>query len=86
MQFTIQMIEQLALDNKIVTMAHGQLGTELKFFFHCEMADRSGFFMIETLFNLHSKIMNYTVKSTRPDMENAFNTYFNKVFATLTIG
>lgn len=34
------------------TMASGQIGNELKFFFHCQMADKSGFFMIESLFNL----------------------------------
>ena len=28
-------------------MASGQMGTELKFFFHCQLADKSGFYMIE---------------------------------------
>ena len=86
LSFNIPQIEQLATDNKISTMAHGQLGTELKFFFHCQMGDKSGFFMIETLFNLQSRVMSYTVKSTRPDMETQFNTYFQKVFSSLTIG
>ena len=52
MQFNIQAIEQHAADNKLNCMANGQLGTELKFFFHSQMADKSGYFMVETLFNL----------------------------------
>lgn len=53
-------------------MASGQLGTELKFFFHCQLADKSGFFMLEALFNLQTKVLSATVKSTRPDMEGTF--------------
>lgn len=86
LQLTIQMIEQHALECKIMCMANGQLGTELKFFFHAQMADKSGFFMIEALFNLQSKILNYTIKSTRPDMEQAFNVHLTKTFSLFTLG
>ena len=86
MQFTIQIIEQHAAENKIQCMANGQLGTELKFFFHAQMADKSGFFMIETLFNLQSKILTYTVKSTRPDMDTAFSNHLTQMFNKFTIG
>jgi hypothetical protein len=53
-------------------MASGQMGTELKFFFHCQLADKSGFYMIEALFNLQTKTLASTIKSTRPDMDQAF--------------
>ena len=59
-------------------IASGQLGTELKFFFHAQMHDKSGFFMMETLFNLQAKVVNSTIKSTRPDLENSFVQFMDK--------
>lgn len=52
MQFTVQVVENKFKENKLQTMASGQMGNELKFFFHCQLADKSGFFMIESLFNI----------------------------------
>jgi len=71
-QFATQDIESHFKENHISCMASGQLGTELKFFFHCQLADKSGFFMLESLFNLQTKVLSCTVKSTRPDMEGTF--------------
>lgn len=51
MIFQTQEIEQLMLQNKIFCMASGQIGNELKFFFFAQMADKSGYFLIETLIN-----------------------------------
>ena len=53
-------------------MASGQIGNELRFFFHCQMADKSGYFMSETKFNLQTKVLDMTIKSTRPDLDSQF--------------
>jgi hypothetical protein len=66
-------------------MASGQLGTELKFFFHCQLADKSGFYMIESLFNLQTKTLASTIKSTRPDMDQAFLQFFNNLISVYII-
>ena len=71
-QFNIQQIESYFKEKKMQCMANGQMGTELKFFFHCQMADKSGFFMSEMLFNLQNKTLTCTTKSTRPDMDQSF--------------
>jgi len=42
--------------------------------------------MMETLFNLHSKVLSYSLKSTRPEKEEAFNKYFLKSVSSLTLG
>jgi hypothetical protein len=36
--------------NGIATMAQGQMGEEIKFFFHCQFADKSGYAMAEVVF------------------------------------
>jgi hypothetical protein len=66
-------------------MASGQMGTELKFFFHGQMADNSGFFMMEILFNLQAKSLTCTLKSTRPDMDGSFQQYLNAILTSYTI-
>ena len=66
-------------------MASGQMGTELKFFFHCQLADKSGFYMIEALFNLQTKTLASTIKSTRPDMDQAFLQFFNNLISVYII-
>ena len=51
MHFTTQEIEQTLAQSKIFCMASGQIGNDLKFFFYAQMADKSGYFLIETLVN-----------------------------------
>ena len=58
--------------NKIFCMASGQIGNELKFFFYAQMADKSGYFLIETLINQQSRMLTAKLKSTRPDMSSVF--------------
>jgi hypothetical protein len=53
-------------------MASGQIGNELKFFFYAQMADKSGYFLIETLINQQSRMLTAKLKSTRPDLSNVF--------------
>ena len=45
-------MEALFKSQKITCIASGQQGIELKFFFHCQLADKSGFFLMEALVNL----------------------------------
>lgn len=85
MQMSIPVIETHFKNASIHCMANGQLGAELKFFFHCQLSDRSGFFMIETMFNLQTKTLNYTVKGTRPDLDQAFLAFLNGIFSNFTI-
>ena len=85
-QFTIPLIEQQATQNKISCMANGQMGTELKFYFHSQMADKSGFFMIEMLFNLQAKSLVYTIKTTRPELDKVYEAYISETFSKFTIG
>lgn len=55
-------------------MASGQIGNDLKLFFYAQMADKSGYFLIETVINQQSRVISANLKSTRPDMNNAFLT------------
>jgi hypothetical protein len=38
-------------------MASGQIGNDLKFFFYAQMADKSGYFLIETLVNQQTRVL-----------------------------
>lgn len=49
-------------------MASGQIGNELKIFFFAQMADKSGYFLVETLVNQEARMISANLKSTRPDM------------------
>jgi hypothetical protein len=49
-------------------MASGQLGNELKLFFYAQMADKSGYFLIETVVNQQTRSLTANKKSTRPDV------------------
>ena len=86
LQFNIQMVESHAKENNIHCMASGQQGSELKFFLHCQLLDRSGFFMMEVNFNLQTKTLVNTIKSTKPEMDQAFEQFINSVLSKFTIG
>lgn len=68
--------------SKIFCMASGQVGNDLKFFFYAQLADKSGYFLIETLVNQQTRVLTANLKSTRPDVNQAFLTgNFFKGFA-----
>jgi len=50
-QFQCSDVEKVLYQNKILTMASGQIGNELKFFFFAQLVDKSGYFLVETLIN-----------------------------------
>ena len=54
-------------------MASGQIGNELKFFFFAQMQqDKSGYFLVEALVNQQTKVLSANMKTTRPDLKDAF--------------
>ncbi len=73
------------LQHKIFCMASGQIGTELKFFFFAQMADKSGYFLLETLLNQQTKVLTSNLKTTRTDLGAAFVNNFLKAFEPLLL-
>lgn len=68
LSFSISEIEQCLGQSKIFCMASGQLGNDLKFFFYAQLADKSGYFLIETVVNQPSRTLTANLKSTRTDL------------------
>ena len=62
-------------------MASGQIGNELKFFFFAQMADKSGYFLVETLINQQTKALSANIKTTRTDLGQAFTNNLNNAFS-----
>jgi len=60
-------IESLMKSNGIMTMAQGVQGEEIKFFFHCQFADKTGYAMAEIKFNTGHQMIGGIVKSTIPE-------------------
>jgi|LauGreDrversion4_2_1035121.scaffolds.fasta_scaffold83404_4 hypothetical protein len=72
LSFTIQEIEQTLVQSKIFCMASGQIGNDLKLFFYAQLADKSGYFLIETVVNQQTRVISAHLKSTRTDLNAAF--------------
>ena len=68
------------MQHKIFCMASGQIGNELKFFFFAQLADKSGYFLLETLLNNQTKVLTSNLKTTRTDVGAAFMNNFLKGF------
>jgi len=43
-------VEKQMNDSSVFVMASGQVGDELKFYFHCQLADKSGYALAEIVF------------------------------------
>jgi len=67
-------------NNKIFAMASGQVGDELKFYFHCQMDDKSGYALAEIVFKQSMGTISGTMKTTRTDLAQKI---VRKVEATL---
>lgn len=52
----------------IFDMASGQVGDELKFYFHCQLADKSGYALAEIVFKQSMAQITGTLKTTRGDL------------------
>jgi len=49
-------------------MASGQVGDELKFYFHCQMADKSGYALAEIGFKQSLGACQGMLRTTKPDL------------------
>jgi hypothetical protein len=64
----IQQVEQRMNENFIFAMASGQVGDELKFYFHCQLGDKSGYALAEIVFKQSLNTVSGTLKTTRGDL------------------
>ncbi len=64
----IAMVEQRMAEHFIFAMASGQVGDELKFYFHCQLLDKSGYAFSETIFKQSLNLVTVTLKTTRGDL------------------
>ena len=67
-QCSIPAIEAKMKEANIFTMASGLVGDEIKFYFHCQMADKSGYGFGEIIFKQGLKQVGGVVKTTRGDL------------------
>ena len=65
-------IEAKMKEANIQTMASGQVGDEIKFYFHCQLADRSGYALAEIIFRQSMRQITGIMKTTRSEMAPAF--------------
>ena len=56
------------LEAHIFTMASGQIGDEIKFYFHCQFADSSGYAFGEIVFKQTLGQIQGVLKTTRGDL------------------
>lgn len=64
----IQQVEQRMNENYIFAMASGLVGDELKFYFHCQLADKSGYVLAEIVFKQSLNAVAGIIKCTRGDL------------------
>ena len=60
----------------IFTMASGLVGDEMKFYYHCQLADSSGYGFAEIIFKQSLRQISGSVKTTRGDLGAAIRTKF----------
>jgi hypothetical protein len=65
----------------VYTMASGQVGDEVKFYFHCQLADKSGYAMSEIIFKQGLQQCMGTVKTTRGDLNDPFIFKFEQLLS-----
>lgn len=65
-------------------MASGQVGDEIKFFFHCQLADKSAYAMAEIVFLQTLRQVRGTVKISRGDLNQQIGTKFEQVLGNFT--
>ena len=75
---TIPDVEKQLNSVNIFTMASGQVGDELKFYFHCQLADKSGYAMAEIVFKQSLQTISGVIKTTRGDLAQQFHAKFSE--------
>ena len=74
----IQEIEAKMKEAGIFTMASGMVGDEIKFYFHCQLADKSGYGFSEVIFKQGLMSINGVTKTTRGDLGLQINATIEK--------
>lgn len=69
-------IEAKMKEINIFTMASGLVGDEIKFYYHCQLADCSGYGFAEIVFKQSMRQITGSVKTTRGDLGAAIATKF----------
>ena len=67
-QCNIPEIETKLKEINVFTMASGLVGDEIKFYFHCQLADQSGYGFAEVIFKQGLRQIVGSVKTTRGDL------------------
>ena len=78
-------IEQAMASSYIFVMASGQVGDELKFYFHCQLADMSGYAMAEIVFKQSMRSVSGTMKTTKPEHGPALKACFERSLSGFTL-
>lgn len=71
-------IEAKMKEINVFTMASGLVGDEMKFYYHCQTADLSGYGFAEIVFKQGFRTISGAVKTTRGDLGVAILTKFEK--------
>jgi hypothetical protein len=71
-------------ENFIYAMASGQVGDELKFYFHCQLADKSGYTLAEVVFKQGLNQVSAVLKTTRGDLGQKFTKKFEDSLSIFT--
>lgn len=66
-------IEAKMKEVNIFTMASGLVGDEIKFYYHCQLADNSGYGFAEIIFKQSMRQIMGSVKTTRGDLGPAIS-------------
>lgn len=69
-------IEAKMKETNISTMASGLVGDEMKFYFHCQLLDRSGYGFAEIVFKQGLRQITGIVKTTRGDLGTSIRNKF----------
>ena len=80
----IQEIQSKMQEGNIFTMASGIVGDEVKFYFHCKLADESGYGFGEIVFKQSMMSVSGVVKTTRGDLNEAMKVKFEKLLSAFT--
>lgn len=81
---TIPHVEQAMASSYIFVMASGQVGDELKFYFHCQLADGSGYALAEVVFKQGLQAVMGTLKTTKAEASDSVKKTFERGLSGFT--
>jgi hypothetical protein len=81
---TMQQVEKVMTENFIFTMASGQVGDELKFYFHSQFAERDGYVFSELIFKQGTGYLTGTIKTTKGDQASRVTKKYESALSSFT--